>query len=223
MISCQLSVVSDQLKEKLLHDLHLFREADNFGSLVRPQLSTREIEAIREQLTEHWQLNTDNLLFNAPVHQAITQALVQAEYLTCRYHVVIANPLYMGGNGMNGVLKTFVQKNYKDSKSDLFAIFIERNLDLARKQGMVAMITMQSWMFLSSFEKLRSKILDQNTILSMAHLGARAFDSIGGEVVSTTAFVLEKHYSPQYQGAFIRLVDGKSEAEKAEMFKAAIA
>ena len=221
--SGQLSVISDQLKEKLLHDLHLFREADNFGSLVCPQLSAQEITGIQEQLTENWRLNTDNSLFDTPVREKIIQVLCQAEYLSCRYHVVIANPPYMGGKGMNGVLKTFVQKNYKDSKSDLFAIFIERNLDLAQKQGMVAMITMQSWMFLSSFEKLRSKILDQNTILSMAHLGARAFDSIGGEVVSTTAFVLEKAYSPQYQGAFIRLVDGKSEAEKAKMFRTAIA
>ena len=220
--SAYLSVVSDQLKEKLLHDLHLFREANNFGSLLRPQLSAAEIAEIQELLTEHWQLNTENSLFDAPVREKIRQALLQAEYLTNRYHVVIANPPYMGGKGMNGSLKTFAQKNYKKSKSDLFAMFIERNLDLAQKQGMVAMITMQSWMFLSSFEKLRNKILDEATIISMAHLGARAFDSIGGEVVSTTAFVLENAHHPEYKGAYIRLVDGISEQEKADMLLAAI-
>ncbi|MNQ95129.1 hypothetical protein D3C85_1106730 [compost metagenome] len=101
-------------------------------------------------------------------------------------------------------------------------MFIERNLDLTLPAGAVAMITMQSWMFLSSFESLRARILGQNTILSMAHLGARAFDSIGGEVVSTTAFVLENQHKPEYKGAYLRLVSGNSEAEKAAMLLEAI-
>ncbi len=86
----------------------------------------------------------------------------------------------------------------------------------------VAMITMQSWMFLSSYEKLRTSILDRHTILSMAHLGARAFDSIGGEVVSTTAFVLENKHKPEYKGAYLRLLEGNSEEEKSAMFLKAI-
>jgi type II restriction/modification system DNA methylase subunit YeeA len=101
-------------------------------------------------------------------------------------------------------------------------VFIERNLDMSLPMGAVAMITMQSWMFLSSYEALRGRILNQNTILSMAHLGARAFDSIGGEVVSTTAFVLENAHKPEYRGAFMRLVDGNSEAEKMAMMAKAI-
>nr|MDA3939566.1 restriction endonuclease [Spirochaetia bacterium] len=79
-----------------------------------------------------------------------------------------------------------------------------------------------SWMFLSSFEKLREKMINENTIITMAHLGARAFDSIGGEVVQTTSFVIEKEYREGYKGMYIRLVDGKNEAEKARMFKEAI-
>jgi type II restriction/modification system DNA methylase subunit YeeA len=127
--------------------------------------------------------------------------------------VVVANPPYLGN--MNDRLKKFAQYDYPESKTDLFAMFIERNLDLAATGGFVAMITMQSWMFLSSYEKLRAKLLDQNTIRSMAHLGARAFDTIGGEVVSTTAFVLQNSHLPDAQGDFLRLVDGRSEAEKA--------
>lgn len=73
---------------------------------------------------------------------------------------------------------------------------------------------MQSWMFLSSYEKLRDWLLDNTTIITMAHLGGRAFDSISGEVVSATAFVMEKIAKSDYQGAYLRLVDGKSEAEK---------
>jgi type II restriction/modification system DNA methylase subunit YeeA len=136
--------------------------------------------------------------------------------------VVVANPPYMGGKGMNGRLGAWAKENYPNSKSDLFAMFIERNLDLAMPAGAVAMITMQSWMFLSSFEALRNRILGQHTIVSMAHLGARAFDSIGGEVVSTTAFVLENRHRPEYRGAYVRLVDGNSEAEKAAMLEGAI-
>ncbi|EGV51921.1 hypothetical protein Rifp1Sym_au00010 [endosymbiont of Riftia pachyptila (vent Ph05)] len=150
------------------------------------------------------------------------QALRQADYLSTKYHVVIANPPYMGGKGMNGRLGKWAKDNYPNSKSDLFAMFIERNLDLVQKQGSVAMITMQSWMFLSSFEKLRSRLLAQNTILSMAHLGARAFDSIGGEVVSTTAFVLENKNRPEYKGGYLRLIDGNSEAEKGAAIREAI-
>ena len=156
-------------------------------------------------------------LFLASTHAKVLQVLRMADYLSPRYQVVIANPPYMGGKGMNGRLGAWAKENYHSSKSDLFAMFIERNLDLAMPAGAVAMITMQSWMFLSSFESLRARILGQNTIVSMAHLGARAFDSIGGEVVSTTAFVLENQHKPEYKGAYLRLVSGNSEAEKAAM------
>jgi type II restriction/modification system DNA methylase subunit YeeA len=146
-----------------------------------------------------------------------------AEFLSPRYAVVVANPPYMGGKGMNTKLSDWAKANYPKSKSDLFAMFIERNLDMSLPMGAVAMITMQSWMFLSSYEALRGRILNENTILSMAHLGARAFDSIGGEVVSTTAFVLENAHKPEYRGAFMRLVDGNSESEKMAMMAKAIA
>jgi type II restriction/modification system DNA methylase subunit YeeA len=159
----------------------------------------------------------------AETHQRVLSVLRMADYLSPRYAVVVANPPYMGGKGMNPRLSTWAKENYPNTKSDLFAMFIERNLELVVKGGAVAMITMQSWMFLSSFEVLRSRLLNQHTILSMAHLGARAFDSIGGEVVSTTAFVLENAYKPDYRGAFLRLVDGNSEKEKMEILAKAIA
>jgi hypothetical protein len=197
--------------------LKQFEEADNFGSLIRPEVT--DVEAMLNVLASK---NVSGELFLSPTHHKVLQALQQADYLSPKYHVVIANPPYMGGKGMNSRLGAWVKENYPDSKSDLFAMFIERNLDLAQKHSAVGMITMQSWMFLSSFEKLREKLLDNATILSMAHLGARGFDSIGGEVVSTTAFVLDSGYIPDYKGAFIRLVDGKSEAEKDRMLKEAI-
>ena len=156
------------------------------------------------------------------IHHRVLTVIRQAEYLAPRYHVMVTNPPYMGSGGMNAELKSFAGTRYPDSKSDLFAMFIERCLNLAKPHGTIGMITMQSWMFLSSFERLRGRLLDEDTILTMAHLGARAFDSIGGEVVQTTAFTMANTFIRGYQGAFIRLVDGNSEAEKSAMFKEAL-
>jgi len=197
--------------------LSQFEEADNFGSLIRPEVTN--VQGMLEILNAK---DVSSHLFYSLTHEKVLQVLNQADFLSPKYQVVIANPPYMGGKGMNGRMGAWVKDNYPNSKSDLFAMFIERNLELAVKKGAVAMITMQSWMFLSPYEKLRNSILDKHTIISMAHLGARAFDSIGGEVVSTTAFVLENAHHPEYKGAYVRLVDGNSEAEKQASFKAAL-
>ena len=136
--------------------------------------------------------------------------------------MVVTNPPYLGGKNMNSRLKVFAEDNYPMSKSDLFAMFIERCSKMCAPHGTVAMITMQSWMFLSSFEDLRKWILNEKTIVSMAHLGARAFDTIGGEVVSTTAFTLANEHVADYRGGFIRLVDGQNEAAKSQMMQTAL-
>lgn len=189
--------------------LQQFEEADNFGSLIRPEL--KDAGDILRLLASK-ELNSN--LFLQATHEKVLKVIRQADFLGPKYHVVIANPPYMGSGGMNSKLIAFAQARFPNSKSDLFAMFIERNFDLIKSQGMVAMITMQSWMFLSSFEKMRGSLLELDTLLTMAHLGPRAFDSIGGEVVSTTAFVFEKMFRSEYKGANIRLVDGKSEEEK---------
>ncbi|MGY8774947.1 BREX-1 system adenine-specific DNA-methyltransferase PglX [Spongiibacter tropicus] len=212
------AVGRDLFTQGLRETLQQFEEADNFGSLILPKLTN-----VTDVLAELETKNLGSNLFLADTHSKVLKVLRMAEALSPRYAVVVANPPYMGGKGMNGRLGAWAKENYPKSKSDLFAMFIERNLDMAVTGGAVAMITMQSWMFLSSFEALRGRILNQHTILSMAHLGARAFDSIGGEVVSTTAFVLENAHKPHYQGAFLRLVDGNSEAEKMTMMAHAIA
>ncbi|MDV6648838.1 BREX-1 system adenine-specific DNA-methyltransferase PglX [Pseudomonas aeruginosa] len=201
----------------LRETLEQFSEADNFGSLIVPKVAS-----VTDVLATLESKDMSSNLFLAETHKKVLTVLRMADGLSPRYAVVVANPPYMGGKGMNPRLSTWAKETFPSSKSDLFAMFIERNLDLTVKGGAVAMITMQSWMFLSSFESLRSRILNKHTILSMAHLGARAFDSIGGEVVSTTAFVLENAHKPDYRGAYMRLVDGSSEAEKMEMMVKAI-
>lgn len=194
-----------------------FEKADCFGSLIVPQLA--DSAAVLAELESR---DVSGQLFLTNIHQKVLAVIRQAEYLSPHYHVVVTNPPYMGSKGMNTDLKKFAETKYSDSKSDLFAMFIERCLELVQKHGTIGMITMQSWMFLSSFEKLRTKLLDEDTILSMAHLGPRGFDTIGGEVVQTTAFTLTNTHIPDYQGAFLRLIDGNSEAEKSAMFKEAI-
>lgn len=141
-----------------------------------------------------------------------------AQILTQKYDVVCTNPPYMGGSGMNATLSTYVKKNFPDSKSDLFACFMEKCGQLIKRNGLYAMITQHAWMFLSSYEKLREK-LKIHSIVDMAHLGARAFDEIGGEVVQTTAFVSCGRRVADFKGTYIRLVDIVGEWEKEAAYR----
>ncbi len=207
----------DLFTQDLRAILKQFEEADNFGSLIQPEL--KNVDDVRETLKAK---DVSSELFLAQTHQGVLKVLEQADYLSPKYHVVIANPPYMGGKGMNGRLGKWVKDNYPNSNADLFAVFIERNLDLVLQKGQIAMITMQSWMFLSSYEKLRSSVLNKQTIITMAHLGSRGFDSIGGEIVSTTAFVINKSIDRFYRGSYLRLTDGVNEAEKDQILKNSI-
>jgi type II restriction/modification system DNA methylase subunit YeeA len=210
-------VGKDLFTDELRETLGQFEHAKNFGSLIVPKLRD-PAETLR--VVEARDFGSDLLL--KEVQERVIAVLRMAEALSPKYHLAVANPPYMGGKGMNGKLGDFVKASYPDSKSDLFAVFMERALGLCAKHGLMAMINMQSWMFLSSYEKLRVKLLSDAMILSMAHLGERAFDSIGGAVVSTTAFVIENAHSLNHEGTFIRLVDGASEAEKEAQLKEAV-
>ena len=204
----------DVTKEELYSLLHLFVDGKTFGSLLRVHDRLKDALPRLEKLVAKALQASD--MESRRWAEALLPLVRQAKLLTAQYDFVVANPPYMGG--MFATLKQFAKDEYPDSKYDLFAMFIERNLEYAKQIGLAALITMQSWMFLSSYEKLRAKILDNETILSMPHLGARAFDSISGEVVQTTAFVLLNEHLDEYHGTFVRLVDGKSEAAKIDVF-----
>ncbi len=137
--------------------------------------------------------------------------------LTEKYSVLVMNPPYMGGGNMNAVLSNYVKKNYEDGKADLFAVFMQVAEERLADKGKYGMINMQSWMFLSSFEKLRTHLLNTMQIDSMLHLGPRTFDELSGEVVQNTTFVVTKH-APTSTGIYYRLVDGKSCGDKERMF-----
>lgn len=141
----------------------------------------------------------------------------QAEFLSNKYHCVVTNPPYLG-KGFCDVLKSYIQTNYPNSKADTMATFMERCLDYVPANGKVAMINMQSWMFLSSYENLRIDLLQKYYIDSLLHLGPHAFDEIGGEVVQCATFAIAKH-KPSNDGAiYYRLVDGRNSSEKENAF-----
>ncbi|MHB9338320.1 BREX-1 system adenine-specific DNA-methyltransferase PglX, partial [Fusobacterium pseudoperiodonticum] len=149
--------------------------------------------------------------------ELIENLIAQHIALTNKYEAVVTNPPYMGGKGFSTKLKAYVEKNYKDSKSDLFAVFIERCNEFTKKNCYTSMITMQSWMFLSSYETFRKNIIEKTEIKSLNHLGTRAFSEIGGEVVSTVAWVSQKK-SPKNDGTYLRLVDYNNADLKEEEF-----
>lgn len=194
-----------------------FQHADIIGSLIKPDAS------LIDQLHQHIETTlkvSDDLLTGA-LYPKATRVLQQAQYLQARYTTVVANPPYMGGRSMNSVLADFAKEEYANSKADLFSMFIERALSLLTQQGLAAMITMQGWAFLSSFTKLREAVLAEANVHLFAHLGPRAFDSIGGEVVTTAAFVLEEAPTKRSAGTYIRLTGGRNEAEKSVTLRAA--
>lgn len=182
-----------------------YEEGREFGSI----LQVETLEPAPEQ--------TENL-FEAAYEEAEMKWNFR-RLLAQKYDVVVTNPPYMGASGMSAKLAEFVKKNYPDSKSDLFAVFIERCGKMAKPNGYQAMITQHAWMFLSSFEKLRAKLLNVD-IVGMVHLGARAFEEIGGEVVQTTSFVLQKCHIADFKGTYCRLIEPTSQQGKEDMFLA---
>lgn len=183
----------DLFSHGLRETLWQFSEADNFGSLIVPKVGN-----VADVLATLEAKDMAGNLFLAETHQRVLSVLRMAEALTPRYAVVVANPPYMGGKGMNGRLSTWAKENYPNSKSDLFAMFIERGFDLMPKYGYSAMVTMQSWMFLSSYEALRERILSETSIECMVHMA----NMVMGIAFGTAATVLKKGGSPQSRGAY---------------------
>lgn len=175
-----------------------FTEADNFGSLIRP--AAKDVSNLLHLLDSK---NLSGNLSQFSTHQNVLKALKQADYLSPKYHVVIANPPYMGGKGMNNELKTFLQENYADVKSDLFSAFIERIMELTKKGGFIGMMTPFNWMFLSSFEKLRNKILTEYTLTNLVRPEFHAF--FDSAYVTICGFTLFTRELDNFKGSFIDL------------------
>lgn len=181
-----------------------YPEGLEYGSLITVEsLEPAPEQVNRELFDEKYSLTLNRYHFRHALSQ--------------KYHVVVTNPPYMGNSGMGAKLAEFVKSKYPDSKSDLFACFIERCRDMTNESGYQAMITQHAWMFLSSFENLRKKLQKTDTV-NMAHLGARAFEEIGGEVVQTTTFVLRNIHTKDHKGTYCRLIEPTTQQGKEDMF-----
>lgn len=209
---------SQQHRDTLNYLLDAFIDAKEYGSIL--QIRPLDYEGLKEawELTASQTASDMNMcLWYDAVKDSVEQLIEQAVMLSQKYDAVVTNPPYMGASGMGAKLGNFVKKNYPDSKNDLFAVFIEVCSRMAGENCYQAMITQHAWMFLSSYEKLREKMMLTETV-NMAHLGARAFEEIGGEVVQTTSFVRCRTHIDGYKGTYCRLIEPTSQQGKEDMF-----
>lgn len=203
-----------ELKDAMHIILTQLYDAKEYGSILT--IPPQDWDALYARFDE---VADESSFHRESIRKKLLPLVRVAQTLAQKYDVVVTNPPYMGASNMNSDLSEYVKKYYPDSKSDLFAVFIEVCSRMAKQNGYQAMITQHAWMFLSSFEKLREKMMLTETI-SMAHLGARAFEEIGGEVVQTTAFVRCANHVEGYKGTYCRLIEPTSQQGKEEMFLA---
>lgn len=207
-----------ELELDLIGIRNAFVDAKEYGSVLSvPKFDYEKLYARIEELNTYFPQTIFESEYRITAIEKLYQIVKQAEMLHQKYDVTVTNPPYMAVSAAGPKLNSYVVKNFPDSKTDMFAVFIERCGQMLKKNGYQAMITMHSWMFLSSYENLRSRLLRKDTI-NMAHLGARAFEEIGGEVVQTAAFVLRNSHKTSYKATYCRLVEPNTQNRKEEMF-----
>ena len=209
-------VALNQMQE-LIATLH---DAKEYGSII----SVADYDwDLLHQFAAEFDISGEMNLFDSfgieATQQRLQELVAVGEVLAQKYEVVVTNPPYRGVADVDVKLADYIKTNYPDSKNDLFAVFMEVCHKMNVKNGYQAMITQHAWMFLSSFEKLRTKI-QKLDIVNMAHLGARAFEEIGGEVVQTTSFILANKHVDGYKGTYCRLVEPTTQQGKEEVFLA---
>lgn len=210
----------NQYVKEIYQTIDVLRQGKNIGSALKLSLPAEAIVVLQQQYQE-WQqkkqagtLDLEQQAIWANLKPYAEVALV----LSQQYATVVANPPYMGQKSMNGALKDYVNTHYPMTKSDLFAVFMEVCLALDKPNGLIGMINQHSWMFLSSYEKYREHLLLNFGIESMLHLGPRTFEELSGEVVQSTAFVLNNAVPNNAKAGYYRLVDYKSNTEKENQF-----
>ena len=189
------------------------RDAKEYGSILN--ITPVDFAGLYARFDE---IREDINMMQKPALEELLPLVKCAELLAQKYDVVVTNPPYMSNGGMSDALNAYCKKHYDDSRRDLYAVFIEHCGQMAKKTGFQALITQQSWMFINSYEQLRCKLLENETIVNMAHLGPRAFEEIGGEVVQTTSFVLRSLPIPGFLSSYVRLVDINSQDGKETEF-----
>ena len=196
--------------------LELFRSANTFGSLIQvPKKLSEKLDALR-RLSDS---NSPDMFVAADLGR-LKPFVQQAELLSARYSAVVANPPYMGSGAMNGELKKLASTHYPEAKSDLFACFIERGYTLARTDGYNALVTMQGWMFLSSFQKMRERMLRDKTVLALTQIGFNSFPSMNSKIALACAFSMRNCRVSGYVGTYVDLASAAQSANKQKVFLA---
>lgn len=201
---------------ELLQDT--FRDAKEYGSII--DVKDFDFDFWNERISSVNSLNVGLLYSDVAkdMQEKLPQLIKQAKIMQQKYDCVIANPPYMGNKGMSPKLSEYAKKKYPMSKGDMFAIFKEVILKHTKKNCYSSTVNQHSWMFLSSYEQLREYLLNNTVTDTMAHLGTRAFEEIGGEVVQTTTYVTKKINEPNYIGKFVKLTDYPNAKLKEEKF-----
>lgn len=194
----------------------LMEHADSLGSIMKFDISPETREFILECVNQQ-NLQQKYVAEFADLFKGFELILA----LTEKYSALVMNPPYMGFGSMEDNLSKYIKSNYEEGKADLFATFMILAIDRLEDYGKYGMINMHSWMFLSSFERLRHTILEEQTIDSLLHLGPHTFDELSGEVVQNAAFVISKSHKPNSVSCYYRLVDGKDCANKEQLFSSA--
>ena len=208
---------NDDMVQQLADAILLMNHAGTLGSIMKFDIAEQTRNAILVRTGEYEELLAKGEPVSADVLLLMPYMRIILA-LTARYAALCMNPPYMGSGRFDEVLGKYVKKHYEEGKADLFSVFMLMGMERLAPNGKMAQINMQSWMFLSSFEKLRTKFLEHYHIDSMLHLGPRTFDELSGEVVQNTAFVVSKHLPAEQGGMYYRLVDGKNCADKEQLF-----
>lgn len=202
-------------REDLEYLINVFNDAKEYGSIL--EVNEIDFEAIERRIKEIRNGDTTDLFelkYKNVILEKIPDLVKQGKIMSQKYEVIVTNPPYMGIRGMNAVLADYLNKNYPNSKSDLFAVYMEVAINRSKIEGFISIINQQSWMFLSSYSQLREDYLKKSVIYNMLHLGSKAFEENVGTIVQTTAFVSRKILSYKYKSTFIRLVDCSNSYEK---------
>lgn len=204
---------TNEQKEEIAACFDLMQNAIILGFIMKFDIS-ESTRLLIKQTTDYW--CSQEIVPEEVRTQIAAFKLILA--LTEKYHALVMNPPYMGGGRFDEVLGKYVKDNYVEGKADLFSVFMQMGMTRLADNGKMAQINMQSWMFLSSFERLRTQFLKNYNVDNMLHLGPRTFDELSGEVVQNTAFVLSKHEPTKQGGMYYRLVEGKNCADKERLF-----
>ncbi|MBU7492537.1 BREX-1 system adenine-specific DNA-methyltransferase PglX [Lactiplantibacillus pentosus] len=215
-------VTSDTQRSNIACLLDAFHDGNSYGSLIHfsDSIDWQALESITEIDFKEQQLSFDTIEMENK--KTKLKEIIEISKLLCRkYTIGVMNPPYMGSGKMNDVLGKYVKKHFPAGKADLFGAFMQRLRMFVSENSYYAMITQHAWMFLSSFEKLR-QTLTQDTLINMAHLGTRAFEEIGGEVVQSTTFVSKKQSLNDYVGTYERLINFNSQSKKEKAYLTAV-